>query len=578
MSKMARISDGSLFLALALSGSLTLGQASHSPSSSRILDVAVSPTPEGIVLTIDLTVPFLPNGVSLTSPNRLVFDFPGLSLQGPARRVSVNRSGIEDVRVALFSANPPVSRIVVDSREPLKFEIKAVASRVTVEIAGLGAGPTAADALRPSASIQKDATPPSRNAYPEKNAPSLGSQISKGENLANPASRKPGAYALQSKARGLKLEDLQPLEDKADAGNPEAETLLGLAYHAGILLKKDDALAEALLHKAADQNFMAANESLGIFAETGVGRSAPDPAEAIEWYKKAVQLGSLDAATNIGLMYADGNGVAKDPAQALLWFRQAANGGDSIAQYNLALMYMHGAGVVQDSHEYVRWLTAAADLDLIPAQLDLAAFYLRPPEDTAPDSARAIRYYERAAQQGSDRAAVALGNIFSAGLSGTLDYDLAVKWYRVAADHGHPEAEFGLGERYALGQGVPRDLTEARRLFTAAADQGQMEAQYNLALMYEEANGMTADPMLAEHYFQLAAEQGMPQAQYHLGRLLANDHPSAEDCVAAYQWLMLSQDSVKEASSVLSAVRRSMSQQEIADAERAVDNWRMAHR
>lgn len=37
------------------------------------------------------------------------------------------------------------------------------------------------------------------------------------------------AYKLQDKAKDLKVEDLQSLEDKASAGDPEAETLLALA-------------------------------------------------------------------------------------------------------------------------------------------------------------------------------------------------------------------------------------------------------------------------------------------------------------------------------------------------------------
>jgi uncharacterized protein len=579
MLAVARRSRGVFLLVLWLTGTFMPAQPSQSAPAARLAAVAVDPTPQGIALTIDLTAPFLPSGVSLASPDRLVFDFPGFSLQGPARRIPVNHSGIEDVRVALFSVSPPMSRIVADSRQALKFEIKAVGNRVVIDIAAPDVGPAAADVVHPAASVTRETAPSQTDAFPEKTPPAvLGSDISNAEKPATPLQRKPGAYALQSKARDLKLEDLQALEDKAEAGDAEAETILGLAYHAGILLKKDDALAVALLHKAADQKFMAADESLGIFAETGVSRREPAPAEAIEWYKKAVQLGSLDAATNIGLMYADGNGVPKDPAQAIIWFRRAATGGDSIAQYNLALMYKRGAGVPKDNNEYLRWLTAAADQNLIPAQLDLASFCLHPADGTALDAARAIHYYELAAQHGSDRATVALGNIFATGLPGKPDYDLAVKWYRVAADHGQADGKFGLGERYALGQGVALDLTEARRLFTAAADQGQVNAQYNLAVMYEEANGTPADPALARHYFQLAAEQGMPQAQFRLGRLLASEHPSAHDRVAACQWLMLAQEFVKESSPVLSEVRKSMSAQEIAEAEHAVDNWRMAHR
>jgi len=147
----------------------------------------------------------------------------------------------------------------------------------------------------------------------------------------------------------------------------------------------------------------------------------------------------------------------------------------------------------------------------------------------------------------------------------------------VTALLAEPAEQVGLGVRYAFGQGVPLDLQEAHRLFIAAADQGQANAQYDLGTMYEEGNGVPVDRSLAAHYFQLAAEQGMAKAQFRLGRLMAgNKEPS--DRISAYKWLMLAQESVKESSPILNDLRKSMSPQEIAEAERGVDSWRIAHR
>jgi len=539
-------------------------------------NVAATPRPQGIALTIELSAPTVPQTQRLTNPNRLVFDFHGFSLQGATRHIAVNSGAIDDVRVALNSVNPPVTRIVVDSRQPLNFELKPSGNRLVIEISPSPMDPPAPDALRPSLSIEKEVLRPIDT--PKKApAPIVPAKPASSPPASKPPSSTPSAYTLQAKARDLKLEDLQPLEAKAQTGNPEAETTLALAYHAGTLLKKDDAEAERWLRKAADQGFMAAEESLGIFSETGVDRSAPAPAEAIDWYKKAIQQGSVDAATSIGLMYAEGIGIPKDPAQAAIWFRQAAEGGDGVAQYNLAVLYRRGNGVPQDFKEYVRWLTPAAEQDIAPALLDLAGYYARPPDGSATDMVHAVHYFERAAELGSDRAQAILGNIFALGLQGKPDYEQAVKWYRMAADQGQPDGQFGLGVRYAFGQGVPLDLQEARRLFTAAADRGQINAQYDLGTMYEEGNGIPADRSLATHYFQLAAEQGMPKAQFRVGRLLASNKESS-DRISAYKWLMLAQDSVKESSPILNDLRRAMSPQEIAEAERSVDNWRIAHR
>ena len=110
------------------------------------------------------------------------------------------------------------------------------------------------------------------------------------------------AYALLDKARTLTIFDLEPLEAKAQDGDPESETTLALAYHAGTLLKQDDAEALRLLRRAANGGFVAAEEAMGIFCQSGFG-IPPDKEQAVSWYTRAAQHGSKDAATNLALMY-----------------------------------------------------------------------------------------------------------------------------------------------------------------------------------------------------------------------------------------------------------------------------------
>jgi TPR repeat protein len=416
--------------------------------------------------------------------------------------------------------------------------------------------------------------PPQPETTASNNAPSQPA-LSPPPLPAPPAS----AYDLMTKAKALTVTDLQNLEAKAAADDPEAETMLALAYHAGVLLKQDDSQAITLLHKAADHGYMAAEESLGIFSESGIGMPQPAPAEALSWYEKAVQHGSMDAATSIALLYANGKGVVKDPAQAVAWFRRAADGGDASAQYNLALMYERGESVPKDYRQAVQWLTKAADQNLVPAMMDLAEFSMRPPDPSlAKDVPKAVKYYEKAADSGNAMAQINLATIFSKGIDGKPDYEQAAKWYQKAAAQGDRDGEFGLGVSYALGRGVPVDYEQARRWFTSAADQGQVQAEFNVAIMYDEGKGIPADRDLAAHYYEMAAEKGMVKAQFRYGMLLARTTESHNDRIAAYKWLMLAQDSIKESSSALSDVRKSMSEPEIAEAEHEVDSWRLAHR
>ena len=272
----------------------------------------------------------------------------------------VNNGPVRKFRTALFQSDPPIARVVIDLKEPVNFEVKSVGNNVVVEIAFVKVSSARADSTLSVASVAKKAE---KEREPEAQA---GMTHTPPKPALDPIHQMPRAtaYNLQDRAKALKVEELQSLEDKASAGDPEAQTTLAIALHVASLLRRDDAEALRLLHKAADQEFMAAQESLGIFSEVGIGMQQPAPTEALAWYKKAAEQGSLDAATNIALMYDDGIGIPKDPAQAMIWFRQAAEGGDATAQYNLALKYRSGKDVPQDYKESLRWLTAAADQNI----------------------------------------------------------------------------------------------------------------------------------------------------------------------------------------------------------------------
>jgi TPR repeat protein len=47
-------------------------------------------------------------------------------------------------------------------------------------------------------------------------------------------------------------------------------------------------------------------------------------------------------------MYANGQGVPQDYAEAVKWFRKAAEQGNAMAQYNLGIAYANGQGVSRD--------------------------------------------------------------------------------------------------------------------------------------------------------------------------------------------------------------------------------------
>jgi TPR repeat protein len=536
---------------------------SPAPRNSVITNVSFAESTDSLEVEITFTQLVRAEVNTLEHPDRLVFDFPGCVLAHPRQRLVVNRGSVTTVRAAEFSVTPPIARVVIDLRSAQDHEEAYVGNKVVIKLRSTErarrAGPTSGGNNSMA------------DSQPRATKSNQGSDRSEG---VHPATVQLQAYALLANARALTVSDLERLEARAQAGDLESETTLGLAYHAGTLLKRDDAEALRLLRQAANRGFVAAEEAMGIFCQSGFGM-APDKAQAVSWYTKAAQHGSRGAATKLALMYSKGDGVQKDASTAATWFRSAAEAGDATAQLNLAALYHRGEGLPQDDAQAILWLTKAADQGLLPAMLELARWDLQPEHGGNVDSA--IGWYKKAAELGDASAQAGLGTIFADEKLGRLDYAQAVNWYRKAADQGLREGELGLGMRYLFGQGVAQDLEEARRWLTPAANQGHPYAQFLLAKMFESGQGGPVDTVAATKYYEPAANYGIPGAQYRLGLLLVSDRSNGMDLVSAYKWLVLAQDTVKESAASAQELHKLLTPSQLAQAEHEIDEWRAAH-
>ena len=65
-------------------------------------------------------------------------------------------------------------------------------------------------------------------------------------------------------------------------------------------------------------------------------------------YEQAAEQGHAMAQYNLGVMYANGQGVAQNYTTAVKFYEQAAEQGYAMAQYNLGVMYGQGHGVAQN--------------------------------------------------------------------------------------------------------------------------------------------------------------------------------------------------------------------------------------
>jgi TPR repeat protein len=76
--------------------------------------------------------------------------------------------------------------------------------------------------------------------------------------------------------------------------------------------------------------------------------------------KLLAEQGDAEAQLNLGIRYANGEGVPEDDAEAVKWYRLAAKQGLARAQSYLGIMYGNGDGVPENYAEAVKWFRLAA--------------------------------------------------------------------------------------------------------------------------------------------------------------------------------------------------------------------------
>ena len=167
---------------------------------------------------------------------------------------------------------------------------------------------------------------------------------------------------------------------------------------------------------------------------------------------KEARIGHRESQYEVGLMYANGVGVAQDFAQAIYWVQQAAERGFAPAQYLLATRYSAGEAVEQDDHQALRWYLKAADQNHPKALYKLAKFYSTTHERAAGNLC------EAAAKAGVPQAQFELATDVMAAHADSVSPEAAFVWCRQAAEQGIAAAQCALADRYAQGNGVTADI------------------------------------------------------------------------------------------------------------------------
>jgi TPR repeat protein len=309
-------------------------------------------------------------------------------------------------------------------------------------------------------------------------------------------------------------------------------------YQAGRIatIQKDYPLARELYEKAARKGYPASYMNLGIMYAQGNGVQK-DYAEARKWYDKALAAGDPAAMNNIGVLYEKGYGVAQDYAEAFAWYEKAATQGVALSMANLAALYRDGKGTSRNLIEARKWYERAA-AEGEPAGMNGLGHLYEQGNGVPKDFAGARNWYEKAAAEGSAPALVNIGNLYRDGNGVDKDYAAARKWYEKAAGFGESGGMGmnNIGALYFNGQGVPKNFVEARKWYEKAAAAEVPIAMSNLGYLYRDGNGAPKDSNEARKWFEKAAAAGDPNGMNARGYLSEIGNGVPQDYVEARRW------------------------------------------
>jgi TPR repeat protein len=135
---------------------------------------------------------------------------------------------------------------------------------------------------------------------------------------------------------------------------PLRRLILCLCLLVPLLLHAEEELAA--LRSQAEQGDAWAQLNLGAAYDNGLGVER-DVEQAIHWYRKAAEQGLVEAQFNLAHILVDEDISATAAAQ---WMAKAAAQGMVDAQYLMGVIFAEGIGVAPDDNEARRWLQRAA--------------------------------------------------------------------------------------------------------------------------------------------------------------------------------------------------------------------------
>ena len=243
--------------------------------------------------------------------------------------------------------------------------------------------------------------------------------------------------SIHQQNNGNLKEATQAAKRSFELGNEASKIKLGEIQEDEKLMKE----GFNALKKKVDSGDMHYANSLGYAYEFGIGTSL-NIKEAMKYYEMAAKQNNAIGMTNLADLYIQENKLKK--AKPLLV--KAAEKEYGYAQYLLAMNFFDLYS--ENNKEALHWLERAASNDEPYALYQLGLYY-----SEANDLAKAIKYYQRAAELNNADALLELYYIYGEGVGVEQDDDKALFFLKKAAELGAQEAIEELAAQALSGEG-----------------------------------------------------------------------------------------------------------------------------
>jgi uncharacterized protein len=389
------------------------------------------------------------------------------------------------------------------------------------------------------------------------------------------------------------------VQARVDAGDAEAAFRLGRYYHLESA-EPDYALALKYYRIALHKNHAWATNNLALLYRDGLGVPRDD-AKAYEYFLEASRQHNPWSYLNLADLTFSGRGVPANASKGMAWLEEGARNNCTLCLIDEAAIYHSGAyGIPIDRKKTVVLLNKAAALGDSQARLIIAELHIvgdavpqssktsfeilralsddgdgdasnllgelssddkirtylfesalgglrQMPSDFTEafpqDTARSMRYWERASQQGSCQSWIDLSSVFDRGIGVSIDHRRAANYVEraVRCDPTDSFYLWKLGKRFYDANGVGRDCEIARKLFRQSLDHGYDDAGVDLGYIYDKGCAPIArDDHRAFQIYLLCAKLGVPLCQNNVGAMIKHGRGvAAADPARGYGWIKL---------------------------------------